>query len=91
MRLSKSPCNIAEIAPLADLHARVGQIAGIIASRAPVAARMAKDSLTAAYSMNRKDAIRYERDLQTICFATQDAADGRRAFKEKRTPIFRGL
>ncbi|AOW85594.1 MULTISPECIES: hypothetical protein [Streptomyces] len=31
----------------------------------------------------------YERDLQTICFATEDAAEGRRAFAEKRTPVFR--
>jgi enoyl-CoA hydratase len=35
-------------------------------------------------------AIQYERDLQTICFATQDADEGRRAFKEKRTPVFEG-
>jgi enoyl-CoA hydratase len=34
-------------------------------------------------------AIEYERDLQTICFATEDAIEGRAAFKEKRSPIFR--
>ena len=33
------------------------------------------------------EAIRCERDLQTICFA----AEGRRALKEKRPAIFRGL
>ena len=36
-----------------------------------------------------EQAIQYERDLQTICFATADAAEGRAAFKEKRTPVFR--
>jgi 1,4-dihydroxy-2-naphthoyl-CoA synthase len=40
--------------------------------------------------MNREDAIQYERDLQTICFSTEDAAEGRQAFKEKRKPNFRG-
>jgi enoyl-CoA hydratase len=40
--------------------------------------------------MPLENAIRYERDLQTICFATQDAAEGRAAFAGKRTPHFRG-
>jgi enoyl-CoA hydratase/carnithine racemase len=81
---------VSEIVPLADLHARADALARIIASRAPVAARTAKDNLKAAYAMSREDAIRYERDLQTICFSTEDAAEGRRAFKEKRQPVFKG-
>jgi len=39
--------------------------------------------------MPQEKAIEYERDLQTICFATDDAAEGRAAFKEKRPPVFR--
>ena len=34
--------------------------------------------------MSIADAIACERDLQTICFATDDANEGRAAFKEKR-------
>jgi enoyl-CoA hydratase len=33
-------------------------------------------------------AVRYERDIQTVCFATQDAAEGRAAFAERRPPNF---
>jgi enoyl-CoA hydratase len=39
--------------------------------------------------MPLENAMAYERDLQTICFATEDAAEGRAAFKEKRAPVFR--
>jgi enoyl-CoA hydratase/carnithine racemase len=81
---------VSEIVPLADLHARADALARTIASRAPVAARTAKDNLRAVYAMTREDAIRYERDLQTICFATEDAAEGRLAFAEKRAPNFKG-
>ena len=38
--------------------------------------------------MPLENAIQYERDLQTVCFATEDAEEGRRAFKEKRAPVF---
>ena len=34
-------------------------------------------------------AIEYERDLQAICFATEDAREGRAAFAEKRAPDFK--
>ena len=65
-------------------------IATTIASRAPIAAETAKANLRAAFSMPLDKAIEYERDLQTICFATQDAAEGRAAFLGKRQPEFKG-
>jgi enoyl-CoA hydratase/carnithine racemase len=39
--------------------------------------------------MPLEEAIAYERDLQTVCIATEDAAEGRRAFAERRAPVFR--
>jgi enoyl-CoA hydratase len=39
--------------------------------------------------MPHDKAVEYERDLQTICFATEDAREGRQAFKERRLPVFR--
>ncbi|MCL4768452.1 MAG: enoyl-CoA hydratase/isomerase family protein [Hyphomicrobiaceae bacterium] len=81
---------VSEIVPLERLHERADELARTIASRAPIAAQTAKMNLRAAYSMTREDAVRYERDLQTICFATDDAREGRAAFKSKRPPVFRG-
>lgn len=80
---------VSEVTAPADLLPRAREIAATIASRAPIAAETAKINLRAAYSMPEDKALEYERDLQTICFATEDAAEGRRAFAEKRPPVFR--
>ena len=80
---------VSEVVPQADLLKRAREIADVIASRAPIAAETAKLNLKAAVSMPLEKAIEYERDLQTICFATADAQEGRAAFKEKRAPVFK--
>lgn len=80
---------VSEVTARDRLLPRAREIAATIASRAPIAAETAKLNLKAAYSMPAEKAIEYERDLQTICFATEDAREGRAAFKEKRPPVFR--
>jgi len=80
---------VSEVVPQEGLLPHVRTLAETIASRAPIAAETAKLNLHAAFSMPREQAIAYERDLQTICFATADATEGRVAFKEKRPPLFR--
>lgn len=80
---------VSEVVPRTDLLARATALANTIASRAPIAAETAKLNLRAAHAMSSEQAITYERDLQTICFATEDAREGRAAFKEKRAPVFR--
>jgi enoyl-CoA hydratase/carnithine racemase len=80
---------VSEVVEPGVLVARATGIAETIASRAPIAAETAKLNLKAAYAMPLENAVQYERDLQTICFATEDAEEGRRAFKEKRAPDFR--
>jgi enoyl-CoA hydratase/carnithine racemase len=81
---------VSEVVPASALLDRARDLAAVIASRAPVAAQTAKLNLRAAYEMPLTRAIDYERHLQTICFATADAAEGRAAFSERRAPAFRG-
>jgi len=81
---------VSEVVPASELLALARSIAQAIAARPPIAVQTAKTNLRAAYAVPLETAIQYERDLQTICFATQDADEGRRAFKEKRTPTFLG-
>ncbi len=80
---------VSEVVEQGELLARARAIAETIALRAPIAAETAKLNLKAAVSMPHDKAVEYERDLQTICFATEDAKEGRQAFKEKRQPVFR--
>lgn len=80
---------VSEVVTQAGLLARARAIAATIAARAPIAAETAKLNLRAAFTMPLEKAIEYERDLQTICFATEDAVEGRAAFKERRRPVFR--
>lgn len=74
----------------ADLRDAAVDLASTIAARPPVAAQSAKANLLAARSMGLEAAIQYEREMQAICMGTQDAAEGRKAFSEKRAPIFTG-
>lgn len=80
---------VSDVVSSEELLPRARAIAETIASRAPIAAETAKLNLKAAASMPHEKAVEYERDLQTICFATADAQEGRQAFKEKRPPVFR--
>ncbi len=81
---------VSDVVPDDALAKRARMLADTIASRGPVAAQTAKLNIRAAYEMPLGNAIAYERHLQTICFATQDAAEGRAAFAERRAPTFQG-
>ncbi|MEQ4719485.1 enoyl-CoA hydratase-related protein [Nonomuraea sp. B19D2] len=81
---------VTDVVPQDKLLPAALELAGTIAKRPPIAAQTAKANLKAAYSMPLDQAIQYERDLQTVCFATQDAAEGRAAFAERREPVFEG-
>ncbi|ARJ07409.1 enoyl-CoA hydratase [Cnuibacter physcomitrellae] len=80
---------VSEVVEPDALLPRARELAATIATRPPIAAETAKANLRAAFTMTQDEAIRYERDLQTITFATEDAAEGRRAFAEKRDAVFR--
>ncbi|MBT2229282.1 enoyl-CoA hydratase/isomerase family protein [Nonomuraea sp. NEAU-A123] len=81
---------VTEVLPPDKLLPAVRELAGKIAARPPIAAQTAKANLKAAYTMPLDQAIQYERDLQTVCFATADAAEGRAAFAARREPVFKG-
>jgi enoyl-CoA hydratase len=65
-------------------------LAAQIATRSPVALRLAKEAVNAAYEMSLTDALAHERRLFYLLFASDDQKEGMAAFLEKRQPDFKG-
>jgi enoyl-CoA hydratase len=65
-------------------------LAAQIAMKSPIAVRLAKEAVNAAYEMSLTDALAHERRLFYLLFATEDQKEGMSAFLEKRAPDFRG-
>jgi enoyl-CoA hydratase len=65
-------------------------LAATIATKSPLALRLAKEAVNAAYEMSVTDALAHERRLFYLLFASEDQKEGMAAFVEKRTPDFKG-
>jgi E-phenylitaconyl-CoA hydratase len=61
-----------------------------IARNAPLAVIAAKRALRVAAGMHRAENLDFERGLFNELALTEDRAEGRRAFREKRPPVFKG-
>ncbi|QOR70411.1 enoyl-CoA hydratase/isomerase family protein [Ruania alkalisoli] len=81
---------ISQSLPAADLLDTAQALAATIAARPPIAVETAKANLRAAQNLPLDGAIGYERELQAITFATDDATEGRAAFAQKRAGTFHG-
>jgi len=66
------------------------ELARRIAAGPPVAIRLAKRSIYANEDLDLRAALQNETMAQNICFETEDATEGIRAFGEKRAPAFKG-
>jgi len=66
------------------------RVAREIASKAPVATRLAKEAVDHAYEGGLGYGLDYERRAMYLAFASADAREGLNAFLEKRRPEFEG-
>jgi enoyl-CoA hydratase len=65
-------------------------LAARIAEKSPIALRLAKEAVNAAFEMSLTDALAHERRLFYLLFSSEDQKEGMAAFLEKRSPDFRG-
>ncbi len=69
---------------------RAMQIAASIADKAPLAIRLAKETLLKAMDTDLATGLSFERQAFTVLAGTRDRKEGIRAFLEKRRPEFVG-
>jgi enoyl-CoA hydratase/carnithine racemase len=78
------------VIPQADLVAKCLQYASMLASRAPLAQRFARDVMKRAVGLPLDEALRLESRSFHDLGQTADLAEGTTAFREKRSPQFAG-
>jgi enoyl-CoA hydratase len=69
--------------------AEAKRVAREIASKGPVATRLAKEAVNRAYETTLQLGLEYERRALYLAFASEDAHEGLTAFIEKRKPDFK--
>jgi E-phenylitaconyl-CoA hydratase len=74
----------------ASLRDRVLEVAGRIGANAPLAVQAIKQATARGQHLSLADGLTVERTLFNVLRDTQDRAEGRRAFAEKRDPVFEG-
>jgi enoyl-CoA hydratase len=76
--------------PPSELVEAALTIARSLASKSPVAMRIAKGSLNAIEEMSLRDGYRHEQNLTAELRKTEDSREAMLAFVEKRPPAFKG-
>jgi enoyl-CoA hydratase len=66
------------------------KLAKTVAAQAPIAARLAKDAVCAAFETSLEEGLEIERKNFFLLFSSEDMREGMRAFIEKRKPEFKG-
>jgi len=79
-----------EVVPAGELIPLAMQIAQEIASKAPLAVAYAKQAANMMDLMPQRDGYRVEQNFTMALSRTEDAQEARKAFLEKRRPVYKG-
>ncbi|WPH23431.1 enoyl-CoA hydratase/isomerase family protein [Variovorax paradoxus] len=79
-----------EVVPGNQLMPLAMEIAQEIASKAPLAVAYAKQAANMMDLMPQRDGYRFEQNITMALAKTEDAQEARKAFLEKRTPVYKG-
>jgi enoyl-CoA hydratase/carnithine racemase len=78
------------VLPEGEALAAATEWAQVLASRGPLAVQATKRAALQGLHLSVAEALKLEAELARPLMASEDAAEGLRAFAEKRPPVFRG-
>jgi enoyl-CoA hydratase len=78
-----------KVVPVEDLQKEARALAEKLLTRSGAILAMAKAAVTGGASMSLPDALNYEAQCFSLCFATEDQKEGMKAFMEKRKAEFK--
>ena len=81
---------INEIVERGALLDRALEMAGVIASNAPLAVRETRRGVRELWALSLEDAYRRQEEIGGALRRTEDAREAQRAFVEKRRPVWQG-
>lgn len=81
---------VEECVPADQLMGTARALAAEIASKSPVAIRLAKHAMNTIEFMSLRDGYRFEQNMTGELSKTEDSREAMRAFVEKRPPVFKG-
>jgi len=90
---SREACNaglVNKVVPDEAVMDEARRLAHEIASRPPVAVRLAKESVLKAFDTTLEGGLEFERKNFYLLFASEDQKEGMKAFIEKRKPAWKG-
>lgn len=81
---------VSRVVPVEHYFDEALNVCSELATKSPLALRLAKESVLKAFEVGLAEGLEYERKLFYMLFATEDQKEGMRAFLEKRAPVFAG-
>lgn len=81
---------VSRVVPKEHFFTAALAVAKDIATKPPLALKLAKEAVLKAHETTLSEGLEYERKLFYMLFASEDQKEGMRAFIEKRRPDFQG-
>jgi enoyl-CoA hydratase len=79
-----------KVFPVKELMEKTMEIAKKIATKGPLALKLAKMAMNMGMEIGLTDGLGYERLARILVHGSEDRLEGMRAFVEKRKPSFKG-
>jgi enoyl-CoA hydratase len=81
---------VSQVVPAASLATATDAVVRSMSDKAPIALRYVKEAVNKGLDMTLEQGLRLEADLYFLLHTTDDRTEGINAFKQKRTPGFKG-